>query len=370
MIFKLATSCGKAMVCFGLISAISGLKAIGGGQRLGENGNSLFVSRQDSLIYKLESGIPQPIYKIAEVFQLSSLSSSPNDKYLAFINFKDGLYLSEETGRQGKYDILPEVNLRIINRSGDTIHSLPDCLRYVWSPDGNSVAIITYNVQYPEEHEKLTTGLWIYNINTGEKIKAADKANELFWAAHDLCLYFIDYYKGRTTVFKWDPRTGKTEQTDYKDIYFSPDGEYYLSLNKVEHEPVQLYKTSSNAKLLAIEVRERLLPPGVTSVTFPDNLGVLAGGSYLSNLRPWVPDNGHRLLFIKEDVETELAGTGPVKRIVSRTVKSVENYIFDVEKKEVVRQFSGKTTEWISNGKVLALERDGKLVFERLAPEE
>lgn len=332
-----------------------------------ETGNSLFVTRTDSLIYKFFENQAVAMFKIQHKFRLYSLSVSPNEQYFAFIDIKEGEYHTVDSQRSGKYDVLPEIYLRIVNRNGELIHSLKHAQRYVWSPDGNRIAYITFDLTYADYQDRRPTGLYVFDITSGQLERIDKTPTELFWAPHNGRLYFTTRYALDRSVFEWNPESSKVVETSYKDIYFSPDGKYYLSLNKVEYKPVQLYDASSNEELFAIEVRELVFPPGVAAEAFPKDIGTLAGSSYLESLKPWVPSSDHLLLFVKEDVEKELAGTGPTRRVVSRVIKGAENYIFDVEKREVVRQFSGKPTEWISNGKVLVVERDGDFSFEQLS---
>ncbi len=347
--------------------AVAGETHFAGAEAAEEETNSLFVSRRDSIIYKLEKGGPTPLFYVQHKFRLQSLSVSPNDDYFAFIDIKAGEFRTAEAEREGKYEVPPQVRLRIIDSGGGLLYSLPDAQRYMWSPDGNQIAYITCDLTYADYQDRRPTGLYVFDVSSGETKDVDALPTELYWAEHDNKLYFTNPYTISRSVLRWNPETNEIEKTPCKDIYFSPDGEYYLSLNKVEYKPVQLYDATSNEELFVIEVRGLVSPPGVIAEAFPKDIGALAGSSYLESLKPWVPSSEHLLHFIKEDVEKELAGTGPVKRIVSRVVKAAEHYLFDVEKREVVRQFTGKPTEWISNGKVLVLERDGKLVLEQLS---
>ena len=65
-----------------------------------------------------------------------------------------------------------------------------------------------------------------------------------------------------------------------------------------------------------------------------------------------------------QTVETE--GSGPVKRIVKKTVHSLTHSIYDVEQGKVIKQFEGDVWKWVGSGNQVVVERDGKVVLEEL----
>ncbi len=304
--------------------------------------NSLLVTFKEGQICRMNiiTGEYVPIFR-PHYECYKSLSTSPNDILFAFIEEKRGEFSSKESARQGRYDILPKLYLRIINHKGELVHTIEDAQKYVWSPEGERVAFITYDLKSADYPFGLPTGLWIFDIKTGDKKKIAEKAEKIVWARFDSCVYFSDWDWKK--VYKWNPKTDKVGTTDYKDFYFSPDGMYYYYLPHLEvGGPIQLFERNTNKDISHI---------------LPEDLGSLSG---------WVFNRGHFLLFVKADVITETVGEGPVKAVKSREVLNVQNFIFDVEKKKVVKEFNGKISPWVGNGSKIIVEREGKMVFEEV----
>jgi hypothetical protein len=70
------------------------------------------------------------------------------------------------------------------------------------------------------------------------------------------------------------------------------------------------------------------------------------------------------VLLAVSTVETE--GSGPVKVIVSKTIHSLTNSVYDVEQGKVVKQFEGHVWKWVGSGNEVVVERDGKVVLEEM----
>lgn len=308
---------------------------------------SLLVTFKEGQVYRMDPTSRQqaPIFRpYYEWYYERSLSVSPNDTFFAFIERKRGEFYSQEAARQGRYDVLPKLYLRIIDYKGELIQTIEDAQRYVWSPDGNKVAFITYDLKDADYSFRCPTGVWICNIETGEKNKIAQKAQKITWVQFNNCVYFYDWER---VVYKWDSKTDKIDTTDYKDTHFSPDGIYYYYLPHPEvGGSIELYEKNTNKNI---------------SYVLPQDLGSLYG---------WVFNQGHFLLFIKKEVITRTEGTGVVKRIVSQEIRNVQNFIFDVEKKKVIKQFDGQISSWIGNGNKIVVDRERKIAFEEIPEEE
>jgi hypothetical protein len=58
---------------------------------------------------------------------------------------------------------------------------------------------------------------------------------------------------------------------------------------------------------------------------------------------------------------------GDIELGISPKILNQRNYIFDVEKRKIVKQFDGKFTiwySWMGNGDQIIVERNGKIEFE------
>ena len=235
---------------------------------------------------------------------------------------------------------LADDKLIIINLKGQKLQTLAENVkRYSWQPIGDKISFLSFAPKDADYPFRFPAGVWVSDIATGEKKKIAEGAQKIVWARFDSCVYFSDWKK----VYKWNPKTDKVDTTDYKDFYFSPDGMYYYYLPHLEvGGPIQLFERSTNKDISHI---------------LPEDLGSLSG---------WVFNQRHFLLFVKADVITETVGEGPVKVVKSREVRNVQNFIFDVEKRKVVKEFDGKISPWVGNGSKIIVEREGKMVFEEV----
>lgn len=301
----------------------------------------LLVTFKEGQIYKLEidKGECVPIYEPQYKWK-HNLTVSPNDALLALIEYKEGEYYSSESARQGLYDILPKLYLRILNYNGELIHTIEDVQRYVWSPKGDMVAYITYDIKEADYSYRFPTGVWVTDLNKKEEIKIAEKTKRISWARFDNCVYFSDWRDWKK-IYKWNPISYEIDTIEYRDFRFSPDGEYYLFIPPVEVRiETNLYKRSTNEDISNI---------------LPKALGSLCG---------WVFNQGHYLLFQKVDEIVETEGEGMIKVIESRKILNVRNSIFDVETKNIVKEFDGEISKWIGNKSRIIVEREGKIVFE------
>lgn len=335
--------------------------------------SSLLVTFKEGQIYKMDptSGQQAPIFRPNyEWYYERSLSVSPNDTFFAFIERKRGEFYTQEAARQGRYDVLPKLYLRIINYKGELTQTIEDAQRYVWSRDGNEVVYITGSY-YEGGVGFSPRGVRILNVLTGEKKEIKDfpiphGPYALHWPKFENAIYIKNlasvagekvyyttskgerkfYFKDGKRVIRYDCQTGQLSITDYKDIHFSPDGNYYIHFPDEVDLNFKLYRVKTNK-----DITDYL----------PNNLGSPSG---------WVFNYGHFLLFIKKEVITETEGTGKAKRIVSQEIRNVQNFIFDVENKKVIEEFDGQISSWIGNGNKLVVEREGKITFEEIPEEE
>ncbi len=268
---------------------------------------------------------------------IGSLSVSPNNLFSAFI---------ETRSEDHKQDRPSRNSLRVIDVDGTTTAIIEENVaRYAWSPDGSKLAFVTFDPCDPDYAYRCPTGAWVHDLLASETIKIKDSMTEIFWAQFDSTLYLLN----RDSVFKWKTDFPEPMPSKHRDIYFSPDGQYYLRLWKDENDPIQLFCTANDQKM-----------------NLPTDLGSLWGTHDLNPPHGWAYNSGHILLFIKEDVEVETEGTGPIQIINSKKVLKTTISLYDPSEQKTIRQFEGLVGNWIGNGDFLIIEQDGRLSFEMM----
>lgn len=317
---------------------------------------------KDNRVVRLKTDLKETreIYR-TDKYKTLYISVSPNNRYLAFIE-----ETKPEYTRDG-YSVKPEYSLVILDDAGKLINRIDkmDVQKYVWSPDGEKIAFLTFDPGCESQY-RCPTGAFVYNIITSELKKIAERAKEINWLFFDSTVLLYDLSGRVGIVTRWNPRTEKLDTTEFKDIYFSPDGKYYLCLYKDDLRPIQLYNSETNHKEFDIKISERRLPSDDTSDPFPKDIGSLWSSHDLVYPYGWVFNTGHFLLFIKTDVITKTVGEEPVKRIISQKVINEKNYIYDPEQRKVVKEFEGSISSWVGNGSQILVERDGKVILEGL----
>lgn len=294
--------------------------------------NKEIYSKGGKYIYKGESVNKKEfaIYETKRDFiKAGSVTRSPNHKYIAAIETSRGT-ISPETK---DYSILPKNDLVILDSTGNLFYLVDDDVRkYSWSPDGGKIAYIT-GTYYEGGVGFKTTGVYILDLKDGSKRKITKDfpsptvkdfeggGFDINWAIHDRNIYVqeFDYLGGN---YMYDTKTGKTVRVPYKGIYFSPDGEYYLSLS-TEDSP-RLYITTNNQEITErVESRFGYLP------------------------QSWITDQGHQMLIVKIDYEPtphDALAPGKPQAMVKgvRKIRQKTLFIYDVEKDKIVKQWTEK----------------------------
>jgi len=226
------------------------------------------------------------------------ISVSPNRKFIAGIEPQDSI---TNTNR-----------LQIISSEGEVIYSIDDDVRkFSWSPDGEKIAYITGT--YEEDKGFISTGLYIFSLKDGSKKQIAPRAYHVNWATFDSCIY----YEG----FKYNPVTGKMEETQYHGINFSPDGRYYTTT--IPEVGFKVYFTETNQP-----VTERF------SARFKD----------LRFMPTWAPDHDHCLQIKEVDFIVDPIIPGKRGGIIVG-VKQKKYTIYDIETDQIIKEWTEKPEE-------------------------
>ena len=257
-------------------------------------------------------------------------------------------------------------SFKILSSSGKDLHTLNENVRkYVWSNSGNHIAFITgkyYEGGIGYSPEKVI--IYDVNNNTKEVVKEKIGAYEIAWSPDDSKLFIKIKYQSAVLEFNMSDKT--LSSTEFKDIYFSPDGKYYYQKrNVMMYRKFAICDANSNAKI-------------------DNNLNI---NDYFDNWEPfdyveiigWAPGKKHVLLYkhIIEDVDYEdhvLPKKDPndkneeewvLRDYKSRKVTKVIYKFYDVETDTIEKVLETNATEHklITNKNILIYQEDSKGVF-------
>lgn len=136
--------------------------------------------------------------------------------------------LSSKGSRYDKQGLwyLPS-ELMIFSIEGKLLQTIPEVQDYVWSPNGKAIVCITGTDI--EGFGFKADKLMVIDISSWNQrvLQENVRIQDVFWAEFDSMIYTTDFQ----TVYQINPKTGVISKTDYKGIYFSPDGNYYFVAN-------------------------------------------------------------------------------------------------------------------------------------------
>jgi len=159
--------------------------------------------------------------------KLSRLELSPDNKYIAVLK-----------GYTGWLDKESELTIIDIEEKKEIL-SFKDAIgKYRWSPDSKKIIYITGGrIESLGFH---STGVWIYDLETKEKKKIAEKAKKVEWLTNG-DIYIIDYYKkyGKDLEpdkiiyksFVYREQNGSISKKGFKGVRISLDARYAITLD-------------------------------------------------------------------------------------------------------------------------------------------
>lgn len=295
------------------------------------------VNHNSVVRYDHSTGSESILYSHANIF-IQNLTVSSTGRFLAFIEATEGIISGNE------YKVLPKNTLRILDPSGTVIHTVEkDVRRYAWNPAENKMAYIT-GKYYEGGIGFLPEAAYYFSLETKEiiKIDGVNSPYELAWKTETNSFYIKTLYPlNNSRVFRYDIDNRKLVPTNYFDLHFSPDGDYYAHFPDESDAKFRLYRASTNQEIN----RELFLPLGS-----PVN---------------WVFVSGHLFLFEKKEMEiTKAPSKGPLAAVKERNIKSIKYSFFDPGEGIVVKELENMTLgEWISQSAVLPFVKDGKMSF-------
>lgn len=199
-----------------------------------------------SIYYVKPNDMDQKIKTLQEI-KNSNLHTIMNIK----INneYSAGMYSDRELHNQ------PDINIAIFKNDTLIFIIKGKTVAYCWIPGKNDLlylvtdTVVEYGVGAPAKQ----IGIFRSKTLTGEIIYEISDFNELYlkdiqYSAFDQNTYLYNFRREKTKVFRLDLENKMLIPTNYRGIYFSPDGEYYIDNSFIEN-PVTLYKTKTNEEI-------------------------------------------------------------------------------------------------------------------------
>jgi hypothetical protein len=190
-------------------------------------GQETFISTQSanksggSAIFLLNDSktVWRPLYSRQEYyFYESQIKVSPNGEYIALL----GLFKIILASGERYYE---RMDLIVLDRSGRELTKVDSVWRYCWSPNSDQVAMLK-GIRFEGKELPNTNRLQVVRIPSQGVIDLGPSDDiELTWPSFDGQIYT----KARTgRVFRYSVTNKRRSLTEYKGLFFSPDGAYYF----------------------------------------------------------------------------------------------------------------------------------------------
>ncbi|RMI06750.1 MAG: hypothetical protein D6681_08270 [Calditrichaeota bacterium] len=275
---------------------------------------------------------------ISKFFGVKELKVSPNQEYIAFIEMAKG----ETADRE--YSILPENQLRILDKNGRTVKVIKeDVRRFIWSPKGNRLALIAGSY-YEGGIGFKPQRLFIFDIGTDRLDSLSIKyiPYEIYWSSVGNYLYgkTLQFIEDRN-IFQFNLSSQQFKWTNFKDIWFSPDEKYYVHFpDQISYEFV-LYESATNRDIT------RIIPPGIGSPV------------------RWISNSQNYFLFKKVHSTRTGKKIGAFKIITKEVINGVTYTVFDVDNRRIVKKWEADSeAEFVGNASVIVFRKQGKILVE------
>lgn len=268
---------------------------------------------------------------------LTDLTVSPRSTYLAVLEHHEagsGLY---------------EPRVVVLTADGNVVwRSAHEAHRYTWCCDGSSLAYVAGR-DNESDLGFVPEGLFILDAASGEErlVPGLEKAYVVHWASFDTSLYVRS--TGPVPVYRYQVQTGSLTPSPHLDILFSPAGDYYLHFPDDESRP-RLRDARSDRE-----------------VAFPDPalMGVpgwwVDRGDHTDELRliGWALESGNVLLFTRS--KAVAIGQAPPGGARLARRQPIEHFLYDVERRRIVRRLSGEIPAWSAPPGALPVLSKGRI---------
>lgn len=128
--------------------------------------------------------------------------------------------------------------------------------RHAWSPQGDRISYLVCKPNCPTYEDcpyQYTCDAWIYNMKENAKKRLNVNAYDVSWPSFDKNIYFnLAQEWDDPKIIRYNPNSGKYEETPYQGLIFSPGGKYYLK-DHYSTEPYYIYQREPHKELIEIE---------------------------------------------------------------------------------------------------------------------
>jgi len=168
-------------------------------------------------------------------------STSPKGDKISLIAICE----SDTDGRLQKF-----YRLMILDtRNGKEIRCFNNGHKSSFSPDGKEIAFTEqiFGERGSQPPLGYRGGMWIYNFHNNRAKRVSDgdfASSDINWSPHDNNIY-VCYYD---EVSRYNVSLARLEPTEYRGIYFSPNGLYYVSTPN--ESGAKIYQTSDNREMI------------------------------------------------------------------------------------------------------------------------
>jgi hypothetical protein len=223
-------------------------RVVFGGQGYAVHAHSNMEHPDASILYMqdLKTGARKKVFE-APNGTLGNPVFSPSGQFVAVpMNLREG-------------GALVNPKLLVLTMEGQELVSFAKSRDFAWSPDsrflaytdGDWVGIDTFH----------STGTWLYDLTSRTVSKIANQGDYAAWSPTGDSLLIWSLSNG-LHVLRYDLRTEKITETNYRGIFLSPTGRYYhTQIPRFNEGGVEVYDTQSNQPILRQRPRlESVLP--------------------------------------------------------------------------------------------------------------
>jgi dipeptidyl aminopeptidase/acylaminoacyl peptidase len=215
----------------------------------------------DGQIYRINlSNNTKEIYYELPGAKLDRLLLSPDSKYIAVLK-----------GHSGWLGQLSELLIINTKDKKDVLSFKDEIGLYKWSPDGKKIVYITGGAV--ESRGFLSTGVWVYDLDKKEKVKIADKANDVEWLPSG-DIYIIAYERKsekkrkseliyNSSIYSYKDRA--TIYEGLKGVKFSLDGNYSILLT-LQYGNITADEHSIRINFYDVKTEKVILPDKLTNI--------------------------------------------------------------------------------------------------------
>jgi Tol biopolymer transport system component len=254
------------------------------------------------------------------------LSLSPGKDLIAFVEYEDYYH---------------PVSMKILTKDAKSIHEINKKVQhYSWSPSGDKIVFMSGETLLENYVPYKSEGVSIFDINSSKSTKVIESGwgilNCNSWKKHDKKIYFWDGKK----IARYNTITKQVEIPDMESAFLSPDGRYYhywidsedpIAWDPPYWSPFRIYDTKLDLDL---------------------NFSIIS--------------------FISERNPSNIIWTNDCKKIIftgnkERNSSERHNFIYDIEKIKLLKEFSGKICGINYKRTSLVVYRNNKFVIEKIS---